>query len=415
MKRENRQDYLNWFLLSLFYAYQYLLRVYPSTFTDNIRATFNFSAHEFATLSTYCIFIYSCMQIPFGILLDRIGIRGLILSSFGLCLTGQFLFTHTQSIECAQWGRILIGIGAAPAFMSTVKMVSDTFSDKHCGIFIGITCTLGTIIVILGNSLLKYICSITNDWQKALWYLNMVGVILFIICLFSLHQNKVDKIKLPKVSFGKTFLSVVTNYRIFLYALLTIGTCSVVTTLSDLWGNTFLITKYHLDDIQAVFYNQFMFAGFLIGGLVVPMLFNGARKSLRGVRFCCVVLICLFGIIIYGPNQLPSFVLQSVLFALGFFACADILCFALAAQLSTPQTSGLIVGWVNTVNMLGLTLLQSLVAHSLDKYWSGAVNANGLRLYEASDYELALGVLLNTVIMALLIACLMRTRNISTK
>ena len=414
MNRDNRQAYLNWFLLSLFYAYQYLLRVYPSTFTDNIRTIFSCSANEFATLSTYCIFIYSCMQIPFGILLDRVEVRKLILIAFGLCLIGQFLFTHTSSIACAQWGRILIGIGAAPAFMSTVKMVSDTFSDKLCGIFIGITCTLGTVIIILGNSLLKYICSLTSDWQKALWCLNGVGVILFIICYFALPKSQIVTTKTSENNFWKTFWSVVTNYRIFLYALLTIGTCAVVTTLSDLWSNTLLIAKYHLSDVQAVFYSQFIFAGFLIGALAIPMLFNG-KRSLRGVRVCCIVLICLFATIIYGPSQLPSFVLQTILFALGFFACADILCFALAAQLSTPQTSGFIVGWVNTVNMLGLTLLQYLVAHSLDKYWSGAVNANGLRLYEARDYELALGVLLNTVILALCIACFMRSRNIKVK
>ena len=411
MNRDNRQAYLNWFLLSLFYSYQYLLRVYPSTFTDNIRETFHSSAHEFATLSTCCLFIYSCMQIPFGILLDRVNTRSLILSAFGLCLTGQILFTHTNSITYAQLGRILIGIGAAPAFMSTVKMVSDTFPDKLCGIFIGITCTLGTIVVILGTSLLKYICTLTNDWQKALWFLNAVGIVVFIVCCFALPRTKAVKIKNSETSFWKIFLSVVSNYRIFLYALLTIGTCAVVTTLSDLWSNTLLITKYRLNDTQAVFYNQFMFAGFLLGALIIPMLFVG-KQSLRGVRVCCVVLIGLFSIIIYGPNQLPSFVLQAILFGLGFFACADILCFALAAQLSTPQTSGFIVGWVNTINMLGLTFLQYLVAHSLDKHWAGSVNANGLRLYEASDYEFALGILLNTVIIALCIACLMRSRKL---
>ena len=87
----------------------------------------------------------------------------------------------------------------------------------------------------------------------------------------------------------------------------------------------------------------------------------------------------------------------------------------LAAQFSTPQTSGLIVGWVNTVNMLGFTFFQYLVGHFLDKYWSGTVNTNGLRLYAARDYELALGILLNTVILALLIASLMRSRNIKIK
>ena len=414
MNRDNRQAYLNWFLLSLFYAYQYLLRVCPGPFTDNIREAFNFSAHEFATLGTYCTLVYSCMQIPFGVLLDRVNVRKFILIAFGLCLAGQFLFTYTSSIVCAQLGRILVGIGAAPAFMSAVKMASDTFSDKFCGVFIGITCTLGTVVVILGTSLLKYICTLMNDWRQALWCLNSVGLILFVVCFFALPKTKTVSTKASEASFAKTFFSVVTNYRIFLYALLTIGTCAVVTTLSDLWGNTFLMTKYHLSDTQANFYNQFMFAGFLLGALVIPMLFKG-KQSLRGVRICCVILIGLFCTLIYGPGSLSPMLLQAILFSLGFFACADILCFALAAQFSTPQTSGLIVGWVNTVNMLGFTFFQYLVGHFLDKYWSGTVNTNGLRLYAARDYELALGILLNTVILALLIASLMRSRNIKIK
>ncbi len=412
MKQANKQAYWNWFLLSLFYSYQYLLRVYPSTFTNEIRGTFNFSANEFATLSTYCIFVYSCLQIPFGILLDRIGIRWLILTSFGLCLSGQFIFTHTHSATWAQCGRMLIGVGAAPAFMSAVKMATDSFSDKLCGVFIGITCTLGTVIVIVGNSLLKQLCLVNNDWQGTACYLNAFGALLFLLCLLSLSGNHEKNTELETSNFWKTLFSVVFNHRIFLYALLTVGTCSVVTTLSDLWGNSFLITKYGLNDMQAVFFNQFMFAGFLLGAFLIPMLFNGGKKILKGVRTCCLALGILFAILIYGPNQMPAVILQSVLFLLGFFACGDVLCFALSAQLSTPKTSGLIIGWVNTINMLGLTLLQLFVARSLDEYWTGAVNAQGLRIYQASDYELALGVLLNTVLVSLCIVCLMRSKNI---
>ena len=218
----------------------------------------------------------------------------------------------------------------------------------------------------------------------------------------------------PQENFWKNFLSVIFNYRIFLYAVLTIGTCATVTTLSDLWGNAFLITKYNLSDTQAVFYNQFMFAGFLLGGFIIPLLFRG-KNILKGVRTCCIILVALFGVLIYIPNTIPVFILQSILFALGFFACADVLCFALAAQESTPQTSGLIIGWVNTINMLGLTLLQMLVAHSLDEYWSGAVNPQGVRIYQPYDYELALGLLLNCVFICLFIAFFMRTKNLRIK
>lgn len=409
MKQANRQSYWNWFLLSIFFAYQYLLRVYPSTFTNDIRHTFGFSAKDFATLSTYCVFVYSCLQIPFGILLDRINVRWLILFAFGMCLGGQYLFTHTTSPEGAQWGRILIGIGAAPAFMGAVKIASDSFSDKLCGIFIGTTCAIGTIFVILGNSFLKYLSMACGNWQEAAGYLNVFGIILFLLCLWTLSVPNKEESTTADNDFWKTFLSVVTNYRIFIYALLTIGICATVTTLSDLWGNAFLITKYQLSDMQAVFYNQFMFAGSLLGSFLVPLIFSG-RRILLGVRVCCCVVATLFAVLIYVPNHMPAFALQTVLFFLGFFGYGDVLCFALAAQLSTTKTSGLIVGWVNTINMVGLTLLQMLVGHSLDEYWNGAVNAQGLRIYQASDYELALCVLLNVALVCGFISFFIRTK-----
>lgn len=410
MKQANRQSYWNWFLLSIFFAYQYLLRVYPSTFTNDIRHTFGLSAKDFATLSTYCVFVYSCLQIPFGILLDRINVRWLILFAFGMCLSGQYVFTHTTSPEWAQWGRILVGIGSAPAFMGAVKIASDSFSDKLCGIFIGITCALGTVFVIVGNSCLKYLSLACGNWQEAAGYLNMFGMVLFLLCLLTLSVQDKDVPAASDNDFKKTFLSVVMNYRIFIYALLTIGVCATVTTLSDLWGNAFLVAKYRLNETQAVLYNQFMFAGLLLGSFFVPLIFRGGRKVLLGVRVCCWAVAALFAVLIYVPNQIPAFLLQTVLFLLGFFACGDVLCFALAAQLSTPRTSGLIVGWVNTINMIGLTLLQMFVGHSLDEYWNGAVSEQGLRLYQASDYELALGVLLNIALVCGFISFFTRTK-----
>lgn len=410
MKQSSKQAYWNWFLLTLFYSYQYLVRVYPGTFTDEIRQTFSFSAHEFATLTTYCVCVYSSLQIPFGVLLDRVNMRWLILSSFGLCLIGQHMFTNSQTGAYAQWGRILVGIGSAPAFMAAVKVAADSFSDRIRGTFIGITCTIGVLCVIVGNSLLKQICLSTHSWQVASSYLTFAGCTLFLLCLLSLTSPKQSTEDEKPNDFWPTFFSVILNGRIFLYALLTVGTCSVVATLSDLWGSTFLAAKYQLSSIQAVFFNQFVFAGLMIGAFILPMIFNG-KNTLKGVRICCVFLALLLCVLIYGPHKMPAVVLQGLLFVLGFLGCADILCYALTAQSSTPQTSGLIVGWVNTVNMLGLTLLEKLVASSLDDHWTGAVNDQGLRLYLASDYEVALGVLLNAVLVALCITYFMRKKS----
>ena len=413
MKHSNRQAWWSWALLSAFYAYQYILRVYPSIFTDEIRDTFHFSANTFSTLSTYCICVYSCLQIPLGLLLDRLGIRGLVISSLGLCLIGQYLFTHTDTQWVAQVGRILVGIGAAPAFMSAVKIISDSFPNKICGLLIGITCTIGTISIIIGCHWLKQLDVAGVSWQQAVDRLTLSGVILFFAILFTLGKDKKAPLKQSnrqQSSFLQTLESVFLNRKICLYALLTIGTCAVVNTLSDLWGPTFLSVKYHLNTLQAVHYNQMIFAGLMIGSFALPAIFGDNKNIFNGIRICYLTLIAIFIFFIYGPDKVNPNVLALILFLTGVAACGDILCFSLTAQLSNPSNSGLVVGWVNTINMLGLSLLQWIVAVSLDSHWSGNLNEHALRIYQADDYEFALGILLNVVVIGTVIAFFMRSK-----
>ncbi|MDR1254724.1 MAG: MFS transporter [Puniceicoccales bacterium] len=418
MQHSRKQAYWNWVLLSAFVAYQYLLRIYPSIFTDEIRATFQFSANEFSTLSTYCIGVYSCLQIPLGILLDKMGVRWIIIASLGLCLIGQHLFTHTHTQWVAQGGRILIGIGAAPAFIGVVKVISDSFPNRLCGIFIGITCVFGLMTTLVSSHWLRQLEATGLSWQQAIDNLSWIGGILWVILLLSLATSNEDRsadASRESTRFWPSFCSVLLNPKIFLYALLTIGTCAVVNTVSDLWGPAFLSAKYHLSPLQAIHYNQSIFAGLMVGSFLIPTVFSEGKRILQGIRTCYLLLGGIFICLIYGSASIPPFLLQTALFGAGVVACADILCFSLAAQLSTPKTSALIIGWVNTINMLGLSCLQGLVAFSLDKHWSGITNEQGLRIYLARDYEFALGILLNVVMGGTVIAWCMRNKNYNLK
>jgi hypothetical protein len=188
-----------------------------------------------------------------------------------------------------------------------------------------------------------------------------------------------------------------------------------VNTVSGLWGPAFLSAKYHLSPLQAVHYNQSISAGLMVGSFLLPTIFSEGKRILQGIRTCYLILVGIFICLIYGSASIPPSLLQIALFVAGIVACADILCFSLTAQLSTPKTSALIVGWVDTIHMLGLACLQGLVAFSLDKHWSGVTNEQGLRIYQARDYEFALGVLLNVVIGGTVIVWCMRSKNHNLK
>lgn len=408
-KKTSRRAYFDWLLLSLFFAYQYLLRCCPSVFTNEIRGAFTIGADEFSNFGAYCMLVYSCLQIPFGIALDRIGIRRSVLFALVFCYFGQYLFTHATSYEGALCGRILIGIGGAPAYMSALKLVADAFSEKSCALFIGITGMFTGAVVII-NPLLKKICLEKNDWRIAADDLNLFGLAVFFACLLFLFPKKTfPSNECTKTSFWRPLYVVACNYKVYIYAAFIIGTNIVAMTLAELWGPSFLMTKYHLGEQQAVNFTQLISVGMVLGELILPIIFNGGRRILRGVRICCGGLVLVWVLLLYS-TQLPSLILQPLLFLMGLFGAADVFAFTLGARLSTPQTSGMLMSWINSIGMLGEPVLQKWIGVALDRRWSGLSDANGLRIYQIKDYESALSVMLAVTVVCWVISLCMKEK-----
>ena len=411
----SRRSYVNWFLLSLFFAYQYLLRGYPGIFTSEIRGTFRVDATRYSDLGAWCMFAYSLLQIPFGMLLDRIGVRRVVLTAFALCLLGQYTFTHAQTFETALCGRLLLGIGATPGYMSALKLVVDSFTEKSCGLFIGLTGAFGNISLALCEPRLKAVGLAHDDWRFPALYLNVAGILIFIACVFLLRPEKLVPNKTSfaepsmKNGFWKNVIGVALNYKVYLYALLIIGTNILAAILVDLWGKSFLNAKYHLSEQEAINTVQWIQIGRLAANIILPLMFAETRL-LRGIRISCASLVFIFSFLIYGPQILSENILRFLLFGVGFFGNADVLIFTLGAKLSTPQTSGMIISWINSVSMFGEPVLQKWIGVALDKHWSGLSDADGLRIYRAFDYECAMSVMLKVVCVCFVIACLMRNK-----
>ena len=333
---------------------------------------------------------YSCLQLPFGIALDRIGIRRIVLVSFAICLAGNYTFTHAQTFETARLGRLLAGIGGVPAYMSAVKLIADEFSVTSAGCFIGLTRAIGSALVIIGNPLLKSI-SLNGEysWQQSADFLNYFGTVIFLLCvifLFPYHKQPA-----PSASWRKPLLDVLANDKIYLFGFLIIGTNTAAVALADLWGPGFLTTKFGLSAQSAVNGTQLIYGGMLLGSVILPMAF--ATNIVRGTRVACTVLVILFFILINGSASVSIPLLSVSLLLLGLFSAVDMLFFALGARLSTPQTSGLIASLINSIGMFGEPILQKYIGMMLHRIRNGTLFDNGFPFYQTADYERALQIL----------------------
>ena len=161
--------------------------------------------------------------------------------------------------------------------------------------------------------------------------------------------------------------------------------------LADLWGPGFLTIKFGLSAQAAVNGTQLIYGGMLLGSVILPVLF--AKRIVRGTRIACAVLAILFLILIDGIASVPTVLLYVFLLLIGLFSAVDMLFFALGARLSTPQTSGLIASFINSVGMFGEPILQKYIGMMLHRTWDGTLSDNGLPIYQTVDYERALRIL----------------------
>src|ERR1700690_2834479 len=77
-----------WIIASVFYAYQYVLRVMPSIMLTDIMQQFRIDALTFGQFSGLYYIGYALMHLPIGIMLDRYGPRKVMTGCILLTVAG---------------------------------------------------------------------------------------------------------------------------------------------------------------------------------------------------------------------------------------------------------------------------------------------------------------------------------------
>lgn len=397
--------YLAWAAAALFYFYQYILRVSPGVMVTDLRQEFKMTAEEFSSLGAFYLYAYSLVQIPLGVLIDRIGVRRMVLGSITLCVLGTFMLGTSEHLVAVQVSRILIGIGSGSAFMASLKIAADWLPAGKRGFLMGATLTLGTIgALTAGKPQVYFIESL--GWRHTVLISACLGIVIFLIAFFALRLPKQDiQVKGHKElhTILADIIQILRNRPVMIYAILAIGVYTPLSVLADLWGTAFLMQKYNLARATAAQTSMMMYVGLSIGSLLLPWLCEKWDVLNQAIRVCGIMLFFAFSLILFGPSlSIP--VLSSVLILLGIFCSAEMMCFTGAAHYTTRENSGLTLGVVNTLNMLGGAILQQGIGYALDTQWHNKLDDNGVRIYQTQEFVVALSLLLIVIACCCLIS-----------
>lgn len=411
--QESPLSWVIWILACLFYFYEFLLQVSPGIMHNELLREFSISAQGFGLLGGAYYLSYSGMQIPAGILLDKLGPHKLITFATLICAVGTLAFAHTNNFHMAVAARFCIGFGSAFAVVGTMKFAANWFPAQRFAMLTGLMVAIGMSGAIGGEKPLAIVIN-AYGWRPTFDALGLIGLILACAIYFiakdepyklyeESHENN-SYLHAIKATLGdlKQILVSKQVWLISFYGGLVFMTTPV---FCGLWGVPFLETNYHVTSETAATLTSLIFVGWIFGGPGWGYISDkiGKRKPPMTIG-AIVALICLCSIL-YTPITNMN-VLGTLLFLLGFFSAGFLPAFSMIKEISCQKNCATALSFMNMMNMVGITITQPLIGHLLDKLWlkdnpMGAELVS--RTYTAAHYTQAISVLPIGMFIAILL------------
>jgi predicted MFS family arabinose efflux permease len=233
--RPTDRAYLAWAAVATAYAIAFLQRVSPQSVGLNFMADFSTDAAGVAILASSYFWGYTLMQIPAGILVDRYGVKRVVLFSMTASSLGSAAFALAPNLFDVFAARLIIACGDALVFTALLKLVALSFRDERFGVMSGISQVSGYVGGVLATTPLA--AAVTGfGWRACFVFIACVGVANLAFAAVTLRPDP--------VSHGtKTLGGVLAASRRSLSRAANPGCAmtfashfAVVTTLSGVWG-----------------------------------------------------------------------------------------------------------------------------------------------------------------------------------
>ena len=229
------RSYIAWATVAIAYAIAFLQRVSPQSVSLSFMHDFGTDAAGVAMLASSYFWGYTLMQIPAGLLVDRYGVKRVVLGSMAASSLGSAAFALAPNLLDVFGARLIVACGDALVFTALLKLVAQSFSDERFGFMSGVSQVSGYVGGVMATTPLAAAVS-GFGWRSCFIFIACVGAANLAFASVTLKPA-------PVASSNKTFASVLSAAWRSLSGAANWGCAmtfashfAVVTTLSGVWG-----------------------------------------------------------------------------------------------------------------------------------------------------------------------------------
>ena len=344
MSTSRRVAWFVWMIASIFYAYQYILRVMPNIMLDDITRQFHIDAAVFGQFSGIYYIGYSLMHLPIGIMLDRFGPRKIMTGCILLTVLGLLPIIFAENWIYPIIGRALIGIGSSAAILGTFKIIRLTFKEQHFPRMLSFSVTIGLIGAIYGGGPVSYMCSILG-YKMVVNIFIAIGVLLAGVTYLIVPEVKPDK----HASVLSSIKVIVTHRKVMMLCCFSGLMLGPLEGFSDVWGSAFLQQVYGLNAATAHYLPSMIFIGMCFGAPILSLVAEKTGHYLGAIIAAGLIMFLTFAALVTHSLTVPSITISFIL--VGICCAYQILAIYKASTYVPENLAGLTTAVANMIIM----------------------------------------------------------------
>jgi sugar phosphate permease len=396
-----RLSALMWGLAGAFYLFGFFQRITPASLAPDLMRDFRLTAAGLGNLSAFYYYAYAAVQVPTGVMVDRLGPSRMFLFGAVVAGAGSLIFAWADTALVAGLGRALIGAAHGLAWVSMLKLVTHWFAPSRFATLSGLSLAVGTLGAVLAGPPLRWLAD-AFGWRGVIAVSGLLALALAVAIRLVMRDDPTERGfashlptaggDKPRASIGSDLRAILRYPNPWLLALVNSGLCGAFLAFTGLWGVPFLAQVHGISVAQAALVTSSMLVLFAVGGPLFGVWSDRLQRRKLPFAIGAGVLLAGFAVPAVAPDA-PLALLVPLLLVASFGAGSMVLSFGFAKESAPLRLQGTATGVVNAGVMVGALVQMPVIGLILDAHWQG-VTINGVRQYDVAAFQAGLLFLL---------------------
>ncbi len=373
---------LFWTVSVSFVLFQFFLQLSSGLVINSIMKDLALTASQAGFLASAYYYVYTSLQIPVGMLLDKKNSRFLLTLNVFICSVGCLLFAVSQDFWSLVLSRLVIGAGSAFAFVGVSHILRQHFAVNKFSFMIGLSETLAFLVTVFFMLIIGFMTHNIN-WRNLMFDSGLCGLVLTVLSFIFLPNDTPTPHAIHSV--WQAIVLLCKNKIAWANGLFVGFGFGFITIFGAMWAIPFIQLKTGCDIKAASVLDAMLFLG---AGLSCPIFGEieircSHRRLVLFSSYFITAVVLIFTVFMPITNLVY---LGSLLFIMGLTSGSYMLSYTIANEISPPNALSTSTGFANTLAVITAPIIQPLEGYLLDLSKQG-------RTHTLADYQFSLMVI----------------------